>query len=839
MRPTLYGVFVELADCRMSYPRSPFRGRGRWRGGGSRGFSGGGPNEEVFGEPGFRRGRGGDFGVRQGENGGFAYRGRGGSFIGAPRMQFRPRPPRRTDDYRHWEYAATLPPSDSEQFVVVSYNILADYLARDHQMKLYDHIPPHILDWEWRKSRILMELGLWGPDIMCLQEVDRFQELQEELKFRGYSGTWKMRTGLPVDGCAMFWRYDRFVLAHEENIEFNQLGLRDNVAQICVLESKSQSQAEIGSGSSSASFHWAKKPKRLVVCNIHVHYNPNRGEIKLGQVRVLLNRAHVVSRLWDDAPVVVCGDFNCTPESPLYKFISQQKLELSGLSRKEISGQYSAHVGLPVLDYNRDLHRSQASPYIQGSGPTAGNLSYMKEICNQPIESNIRHASSLGCLSENERINAAPDTADVIPAAMHDKDDHVNLCSVELKIEGEKLPLNDVGKSEEPCQSLEATSEMADPRNILLDTDIGMQDLSLSSLEDKEGPEAGLGSTQISRSPRSFNSSTPSVQQMTDLSFGLVEKIESVDNAGPRDRESEAMQEKTHVKCENSSVLESDFMTNFIKQNADMPIFGESTELCDTRLSGCDQEVHEAVLDLHSSSVDYVSTSDASCSLELTSNPRNAADLLQESEQSCERNAEYEELYLERSEVSACTTVTNSSSSVDNIVSGDGEIDFIMDGLTSSLDSRLRSLEVTSQGEPFIPTGHGDDAVKKDYDPHIWSSTEIEAATGNAECPCAEHQLQLRSVYTEVKDFSGTRGLSREPEVTSYNRRFMGTVDYIWRSEGLQTIKVLGTLPKHILQRTRGFPTHKWGSDHLALACQLAFKNDYQSLKMYEDSDAR
>jgi hypothetical protein len=32
------------------------------------------------------------------------------------------------------------------------------------------------------------------------------------------------------------------------------------------------------------------------------------------QARVLLNRAHSVSKLWDDAPVIVCGDFNCTPK---------------------------------------------------------------------------------------------------------------------------------------------------------------------------------------------------------------------------------------------------------------------------------------------------------------------------------------------------------------------------------------------------------------------------------------------------------------------------------------------------------------------------------------------
>ncbi|KAH1203484.1 Carbon catabolite repressor protein 4 6 [Glycine max] len=54
---------------------------------------------------------------------------------------------------------------------------------------------------------------------------------------------------------------------------------------------------------------------KVVVCNIHVLYNPNRGEIKLGQVRVLLDKAKAVYKLWNDTPVVICGDFNCTPKA--------------------------------------------------------------------------------------------------------------------------------------------------------------------------------------------------------------------------------------------------------------------------------------------------------------------------------------------------------------------------------------------------------------------------------------------------------------------------------------------------------------------------------------------
>jgi endonuclease/exonuclease/phosphatase family metal-dependent hydrolase len=29
---------------------------------------------------------------------------------------------------------------------------------------------------------------------------------------------------------------------------------------------------------------------------------------------MLLDRAHAVSKTWNDAPVILCGDFNCTPK---------------------------------------------------------------------------------------------------------------------------------------------------------------------------------------------------------------------------------------------------------------------------------------------------------------------------------------------------------------------------------------------------------------------------------------------------------------------------------------------------------------------------------------------
>ncbi|XP_061344965.1 carbon catabolite repressor protein 4 homolog 3-like isoform X3 [Gastrolobium bilobum] len=212
---------------------------------------------------------------------------------------------------RHWVEAADLPFASPERFTVASYNILADRNASQHS-DLYVNVPSRYINWDRRRRIICDELFGWNPDIICLQEVDKYFELSNILVKAGYRGSYKRRTGDSVDGCAMFWKADKFRLLEGESIQFKDIGLRDNVAQLFVFE-----MCESDS-------------RRLLVGNIHVLYNPNRGEVKLGQIRFLLSRAQILSEKWGNTPVVLAGDFNSTPE-----------LNIMLYDRKELSGQKS------------------------------------------------------------------------------------------------------------------------------------------------------------------------------------------------------------------------------------------------------------------------------------------------------------------------------------------------------------------------------------------------------------------------------------------------------------------------------------------------------------------
>lgn len=100
--------------------------------------------------------------------------------------------------------------------------------------------------------------------------------------------------------------------------------LNDNAAQVSVLR-----HVHSGSGGADTA---PGLPPDIVLGNIHVLFNMKRGDVKLGQVRTLMAAVHdaAVSRHAglqqnrgegdETRPCVafVTGDWNATPDSPLY-----------------------------------------------------------------------------------------------------------------------------------------------------------------------------------------------------------------------------------------------------------------------------------------------------------------------------------------------------------------------------------------------------------------------------------------------------------------------------------------------------------------------------------------
>lgn len=211
----------------------------------------------------------------------------------------------------------------------MSYNILSQDLLLDNAY-LYRHCEPEVLRWDYRLPRLLQEIQAHDADILCLQEVqeDHFvQQIRPALEALGYQSEYKKRTGLKPDGCAVLFKTSRLSLLSSNPVEFFRRGDalldRDNVGLVVRLSPASDPASCI------------------CVANTHLLYNPRRGDIKLAQLAILLAEVTRVSRLPDGStnPVLLCGDFNSTPWSPLYTLLTTGRLDYEGMPIGMVSGQ--------------------------------------------------------------------------------------------------------------------------------------------------------------------------------------------------------------------------------------------------------------------------------------------------------------------------------------------------------------------------------------------------------------------------------------------------------------------------------------------------------------------
>ncbi|XP_063804329.1 protein angel homolog 1 isoform X3 [Pseudophryne corroboree] len=240
--------------------------------------------------------------------------------------------------WRDWQYLheVDLPSSQHFDFTVLSYNILSQDLLEKY-MYLYQHCSPDILRWEYRWPKILRELQYWDAEVLCLQEVqeDHYRQyVQPTLSAYGYNSHYKRRTGRRTDGCCTSFKAQYFTLLCERHVEYFRPGIEvlncDNVGIVLLLQPRLADSQD------------GCPPTPLCVANTHLAYHPERGDAKLAQVALLLAEVDELSCSSNGSrcPIILCGDLNSTPNSPLYQLLHNGVLDCKrGLPAWKVSGQ--------------------------------------------------------------------------------------------------------------------------------------------------------------------------------------------------------------------------------------------------------------------------------------------------------------------------------------------------------------------------------------------------------------------------------------------------------------------------------------------------------------------
>lgn len=215
-------------------------------------------------------------------------------------------------------------------FRILSYNVLAQNLLEMHP-QLYKDKSSAVLDWNFRWKGIQREVLALDPDIVCLQEV-QFKcpnhflvHYQPFFSCHGYKSVCKGRTGDKVDGCAIFYKSNNFLLEEQMGVQYYRGGIslldRDNIGLICrfvpILKDNSEATSV-----------------RLVVGTTHLLYNQRRTDIKMAQASMFLAELDRMALTSEGHyhPTIITGDLNLQPTSGVYRLLTTGHVDYAGKS---------------------------------------------------------------------------------------------------------------------------------------------------------------------------------------------------------------------------------------------------------------------------------------------------------------------------------------------------------------------------------------------------------------------------------------------------------------------------------------------------------------------------
>jgi len=196
---------------------------------------------------------------------------------------------------RDWLVGA---PRSADAITVFQWNCLADWASDS-----FPRVAADFLGWEYRKPRIIAEILRADPDIVCLQEVDHYEDLKSALmpKYDGYFKSKGVNPGTPSrDGGAIFWNRNRLTPKGNVNLHYAETCGMPTMKQVMLSP---QFEFKLQSGSSAS----------IRVVATHLKAKKGFDEARRMQCEAMARFLNQEGTPLDLA--VVCGDFNTDRES--------------------------------------------------------------------------------------------------------------------------------------------------------------------------------------------------------------------------------------------------------------------------------------------------------------------------------------------------------------------------------------------------------------------------------------------------------------------------------------------------------------------------------------------
>ncbi|CDR95622.1 endonuclease/exonuclease/phosphatase family domain containing protein, putative [Babesia bigemina] len=273
--------------------------------------------------------------------------------IGVPRASRNGQPESDTESLveRNWSSGMSKAPPQGtasrfsfEPLKVMSFNCLARSLVDNK----YVNNDSEVMSWNSRKFAILDVVRDSLADVVCLQEVDEAEYenfFSGEFQRLGYRSVFKKKKSPKLDGVCILYQEERFEVLSHKDIEFAVDDANYDRLQVAIV------LALVDKRSKLVDDEQAKVKDIYIFSNTHLLFNKNRGDIKFAQLCALLLAIKDMESVCMEhlgaaacnhpkPAIIMCGDFNFTPQSLLYHFLSKGYVVLRNCNVRLISGQY-------------------------------------------------------------------------------------------------------------------------------------------------------------------------------------------------------------------------------------------------------------------------------------------------------------------------------------------------------------------------------------------------------------------------------------------------------------------------------------------------------------------
>ncbi|KAF0971988.1 hypothetical protein FDP41_009684 [Naegleria fowleri] len=308
-------------------------------------------------------------------------------------------------------------------FRLLSYNML----CQDYSRKQYcPHLPDtsEILYWANRKIRLWAEFMCYDADIICLQECDKYStHWKDKFLKAGYASSYTQRTAFKPDGCATFWKLEKFEVLDEFPIFLNEVGQEIQRNSEIDVNERSDLNGNVVTSSNLISKFITNNIANIVllrhfdtyqvfcVVNLHLFWDPSYPEVKLCQAQyVLMKTFYFLHQNHDDIDstitILLCGDFNSMPDSEVYELLTKGEAFIPGsFIPFTPNGEFSKYVSICETSES-----SQEASSSEGASPlrfrqkltnplsSSGGLSLYKKVIGQEPPFTNYTKNYKGCL---------------------------------------------------------------------------------------------------------------------------------------------------------------------------------------------------------------------------------------------------------------------------------------------------------------------------------------------------------------------------------------------------------------------------------------------------------